>query len=99
MLFDPIEQDIVRIKSAEIIGEIGRPQAIEPMRNKKFGNGLLSRKVEESVEKIHERYATRECPFCAEIITKGAKVCKHCGEMLLPLDKILSKGKIFDPPN
>ncbi|MCK5418660.1 MAG: zinc ribbon domain-containing protein, partial [Desulfobacterales bacterium] len=30
------------------------------------------------VSKIHQRYFTRECPFCAEIIKKRAKICKHC---------------------
>ena len=27
----------------------------------------------------------RECPFCAELILKKAKVCKHCGRDVEPL--------------
>jgi len=98
-LFDPIEHDIIRIKAAEIIGEIGRPEAIEPIRNKKFGNGFLSRTIEESVEKIHERFSTRECPFCAEIIKKNIRICEHCGNVLFPPGKISSAQKIYDQLN
>lgn len=27
----------------------------------------------------------RECPFCAELILKKARVCKHCGREVDPL--------------
>jgi hypothetical protein len=27
----------------------------------------------------------RECPFCAELILKKAKVCKHCGRDVEPV--------------
>jgi len=33
-----------------------------------------------AVSKIHTRFFTRECPFCAEVIKKRANVCKHCGK-------------------
>jgi hypothetical protein len=99
VLFDPIEQDIIRLKAAKIIGEIGIPAAVEPLRNKNFGNGFLSRKIEESVEKIHERFSTRECPFCAEIITTDARICAHCGKVLFSSSKIASIRKIYDQPN
>jgi len=97
MLFDPTERDNIRIKAAELIGEIGTVEAIEPIRNKNFGNGFLSKKVEESLGKIHERFSTRECPFCLEIIRKRAMVCKHCGKVLPVSDKIPCKQEIFVP--
>ena len=99
MLLDPIEQDIVRIKAADIIGKIGTTEAIEHIRNKNFGNGFLSKKIEESVEKIHERFSTRECPFCAEIINEEARICEHCDGVLFPSSKISSGQKIYDQPN
>jgi hypothetical protein len=34
--------------------------------------------LKEAIKKIHDRFFTRECPFCAEIIKKRAKICKHC---------------------
>jgi hypothetical protein len=78
LLLDPAEPARVRVKAAEMIGDIGELEAIEPIRNVTFGNEILQTTVTKAVEKIHERFFTRECPFCAEIIKKRAKVCKHC---------------------
>jgi hypothetical protein len=80
ILLDSGEPMRVRIKASEMIGDIGEPDAIEPLRNLKVGNQILETKIEEAVGKIHERHFTRECPFCAEIIKKRAKICKHCGK-------------------
>ena len=63
-----------------MIGDFGELEAIEPIRNTRFGNQKLQDKVNGAVDKIHERFFTRECPFCAEIIKRRAKVCKHCGK-------------------
>jgi hypothetical protein len=79
MLLDGTEPQRVRLKAAEMVGDIGELEAIEPIKNVRFGNEIIQKKVNESVQKIHERYFTRECPFCAEIIKKRAKICKHCG--------------------
>jgi hypothetical protein len=70
----------VRSKAAEMLGDIGEVDAIEPLRNLKVGNQILETKLQEAVKKIHERTFTRECPFCAEIIKSRAKMCKHCGK-------------------
>jgi ribosomal protein L37AE/L43A len=78
ILMDSSEPARVRVKAAEMIGEIGELEAIDPLRNIKFGNELIQQNVDNSIKKIHERYFTRECPFCAEIIKKRATVCKHC---------------------
>ena len=79
MLLDPAEPARVRLKAAEMIGDIGEIEAIEPLRNIKFENTQVQSQVNESVNKIHQRYYTRECPFCAEIIKQRATICKHCG--------------------
>ncbi len=68
----------VRAKAAEMIGDIGETGAIEPLKSHKFGNQVLQKNVDDAVSKIHKRFFTRECPFCAEIIKKRAKICKHC---------------------
>lgn len=78
MLLDVTEPVRVRVKAAEMIGDIGELEAIEPIRNVTFGNQTLQKKVDEAVSKIHKKFFTRECPFCAEIIKKRAKICKHC---------------------
>jgi hypothetical protein len=80
MLLDATEPERVRLKAAEMIGDIGVLEAIEPIKSARFGNEIIQKKVDESVIKIHERFFTRECPFCAEIIKKRAKICKHCGQ-------------------
>ncbi len=78
ILLDPTEPQRVRLKAAEMIGDIGELEAIEPIKNVKMGNEIIQKKVDESLEKIHQRFFTRECPFCAEIIKRRAKICKHC---------------------
>ncbi|MBU4388951.1 MAG: zinc ribbon domain-containing protein [Proteobacteria bacterium] len=80
MLLDATEPAKVRLKAAEMVGDIGGLDAVEPIRNVKFGNRLIQEQVDKSIKKIHEKNFTRECPFCAEIIKKMAKVCKHCGK-------------------
>jgi len=79
MLMDGKEPQRVRGKAAEMIGDIGEIDAIEPLRSHKFGNQVLQKQADSAVVRIHERSFTRECPFCAEIIKKRAKICKHCG--------------------
>jgi hypothetical protein len=80
LLLDPAEPMRVRVKAAEMIGDVGELDAIEPLRNLKVGNEILQNGIEDAVQKIHERFFTRECPFCAEVIKKRATVCKHCGK-------------------
>ena len=80
ILMDATQPARVRLKAAEMAADVGGLDAIELITNHKFGNHTLQEKADEAVEKIHERHFTRECPFCAEIIKKRAKVCKHCGK-------------------
>jgi hypothetical protein len=80
LLLDAVEPARVRAKAAEMIGDIGSLEALEPLCSARFGNAILQKKVDDSIQKIHDRCFTRECPFCAEIIKKRAKVCKHCGK-------------------
>jgi len=80
LLLDSTEPTRVRLKAAEMMGDLGEVEVIETLRSTRFGNQKLMEKVEEAVQKIHDRYFTRECPFCAEIIKRRAKGCKHCGK-------------------
>lgn len=85
IILDPTEPARVRLKAAEMIGDIGELDAIEPLRNLKVGNHLVHEQLEKSIKNIHERHFTQECPFCAEIIKKRAKICKHCGQQVAGL--------------
>ena len=78
LLLDVCEPMRVRLKAAEMIGDIGESEAVEPIRNCKFPNTILQKTVEEAITKIHQRHYTRECPFCAEIIKKRAQICRYC---------------------
>lgn len=80
ILLDATQPMKVRVKAAEMLGDIGELEAIDPVRDLKFPNEILQKKVEDAVKKIHERFFTKECPFCAEIIKKRATICKHCGK-------------------
>jgi len=80
VLLDSKEPARVRLKAAEMMGDFGEVEAIETLRSTRFGNQKLMETVEASVQKIHDRYFTRECPFCAEIIKRRATGCKHCGK-------------------
>jgi tRNA(Ile2) C34 agmatinyltransferase TiaS len=79
-LLDGSQPQRVRLKAAEMIGDIGELEAIEPIKSATFANEIIQKQVDASVKKIHERHFTRECPFCAEVIKKRAKICKHCGQ-------------------
>jgi hypothetical protein len=80
LLSDSCEPMRVRIKAAEMVGDIGSVEAIEPLRCMRAGNQKLQDGIDAAISKIHARFFTRECPFCAEIIKKRAKICKHCGK-------------------
>lgn len=40
----------------------------------------------------------RKCPFCAEYIKREAKVCKHCGRDVPPLEIVLEQPKKDSEP-
>ena len=80
LLSDACEPVRVRIKAAEMIGDIGELEAVEALSFMKAANQKLQEAIDNAVSKIHERHFTRECPFCAEIIKKRAKICKNCGK-------------------
>ena len=82
MLLSPQQPPRVRLKAAEMVGELGESEATEHLINHRFPSQALQQAVDMSVAQLHERHYTRECPYCAEIIKKRAKLCKHCGKEL-----------------
>lgn len=80
ILLDALQPARVRLKAADMIGDVGRVSDIDSLENNKYANELISNQVKDSIKKIHKRHFTRECPFCAEIIKIRAKICKHCGK-------------------
>ena len=77
----------VRQKAAELIGELGLLETIEPLQNQVFKEPSILRKVQKAIKRIHEINRTRECPYCAEIIDAGVTKCSHCGRALSSIRK------------
>ena len=69
-----------RLKAAQMVGELSDADAAEHLINHKFPTPVLQDGVKKAIEQLHERHYTRECPFCAEIIKKRAKICKYCNK-------------------
>jgi len=72
----------VRLKAAEILGDMGDLRAMDVLVNVNPGHETIAKAMKKSVEKIHRTNFTRECPHCAEIIKQRASLCKHCGREL-----------------
>jgi hypothetical protein len=72
--------DRARLKAVEMVGEIGGAEATEHLLNHKFPTPVLQKGVDEAIRQLHETHYTRECPYCAEIIKKRAKLCMHCNK-------------------
>ncbi len=82
LLMDGTTPARVRLKAADMLADIGTLEELESLVNKTFGNSLVQEAATKAVTAIHERNFTMECPDCAEIIKRRAKVCKHCGKDL-----------------
>lgn len=78
MLFDTAEPPKVRLKAAQMIGDIGEPEAVSLLRSASFKEPVIQKQVDASILAIHDRNFTRECPKCGEIVKRRAKMCKGC---------------------
>ena len=72
----------LRLKSAELIGELGLVEAIEPLRSHKFNDQRIVTKVRDAIKRIHEIAGTQECPYCCEVIDRHATICSECARDL-----------------
>ena len=81
-LFDEKSHHKVREKAAELIGELGLLEAIEPLRHHPFKDQRVAARVGDAILRICEVTGTRECPYCKEMIEAGAAVCTECGKDL-----------------
>lgn len=78
ILFNPEQPPRVRLKAAEMVGDIGSSDAVEHLLNYKFPSKPLQDAVNTpAVQKLHERHYTRGTPTVLKL-SKRATVCKHC---------------------
>jgi len=92
-VFDEKTHYKVRIKALELIGELGSPEAIEPLRNAKFHDQRVAAKVPGALTRIHVIGSTKECPFCAEIIEAETWQCSQCGRELSKVKPVQRQPK------
>lgn len=67
-----------RMKACTKLVPLNDLTCIDPLRNHKFVNGELEMQTNMAITEILNTNFKKECPACAEIIKKQAKVCKHC---------------------
>jgi hypothetical protein len=70
----------VRQKAADLIGELGRLEVIEQLRNYHFKDQRILASVRNAIDNIHQANDTRECPYCCEIVSASAGTCAECGK-------------------
>jgi hypothetical protein len=81
-LFDEAVYWKVRVRAAELLGDLGRPQTVEPLQTARFGDTRIAEATKLAIRKIHAINQTRECPHCAETICAESHVCPECGRPL-----------------
>jgi hypothetical protein len=72
----------VRLKAAELLGELALPEALEPMQATGFTDKRIANAVRAAIQRIHETNNTQECPHCTETIGTDVNTCTQCGRPL-----------------
>jgi hypothetical protein len=80
--FDKKAHYRVRVKAAELLGEVGSWETIDLLSNYQSKDQRISTAVRQAIKRIHEINKTRECPFCREIVQAGIATCSQCGREL-----------------
>jgi hypothetical protein len=81
-LFDETSYWKVRRKAAQLIGDLGRLQSLEPLQSTRFADTRIAEAVRVAIQKIHAINDTLECPHCAEYTSSEGNTCRHCGRPL-----------------
>jgi hypothetical protein len=81
-VFDEEAHYKVRMKAAALIGELGSVETVDALSSCQFKDQRISAAVRDAINRIHAINATRECPFCSEIVQAGVATCSQCGREL-----------------
>lgn len=71
-----------RARSCELLVELNDLACVDPIRNHKFAHADIEQGVNMAVKQILEANFKKECPYCAEIIKRQAKICMYCNKEL-----------------
>jgi len=71
-----------KIRAVALLTEFNDLSCIDPIRNHTFIDPAIEADVIAAIDQILQAHFKKECPFCAEIIKKQAKVCMHCNKKL-----------------
>ena len=72
----------VRLRAAELLGELGLLEALEPLQATRFTDKRIADAVRAAIGRIHEINDTQECPHCTEIVGANVNTCAQCGRPL-----------------
>ncbi len=72
----------VRLKAAQMLGDMKDLRAMDALLNVESEHETIKEQIRKSIKKIHAANYTKECPYCAEVIKQRAKICKHCNKEL-----------------
>jgi hypothetical protein len=81
-VFDEGAHYKVRMKAAELVGELGSVETVDALSSYQFKDQRISAAVRDAISRIHAINATLECPFCSEIVQAGIVICSQCGRKL-----------------
>jgi len=70
----------VRLKAAEMLGDLKNLRALDALLSVELEHETIKEQRTKSIKKIHKANFTRECPSCAEVIKQRAKICKYCSK-------------------
>ena len=71
-----------RERAVELLLELNDLDCVDPLRNHEFRTPDFEQKVNLAIAALLKANFKKECPYCAEIIKKQAKVCRFCNREL-----------------
>ncbi len=71
-----------RERAVDLLLELNDLACVDPLRNHKFRLPDFEQKVNLTIAALLNANFKKECPYCAEIIKKQAKICQYCNREL-----------------
>ncbi len=82
LLTDEAAGQAGRERAVDLMLELNDLACIDPLRNHEFRLPDFENKVNLALDALLKANFKKECPYCAEIIKKQAKICQYCNREL-----------------